>query len=157
MRFFSEAMWQRLGDHLPYEDLGLNLDRARRWHPLNRSLYLGARVMLPGLLLQDAWRFAFFAAGAGRKAFSNDVVWGIALVPAMVVAARVGSVAAFVILGHWGGLAPATFFTVVISALGDRKNSLRDAVLLGILMTVVGALIFNVGLHLQLPLFTWGS
>ena len=29
-------------------DLQLNLDRARRWHPLNRSLYVGARVMLPG-------------------------------------------------------------------------------------------------------------
>ncbi|MEU7072172.1 hypothetical protein AB0B30_14285 [Streptomyces narbonensis] len=60
-------------------------------------------VALPGLLLQDAWRFAFFAAGAGRKAFVNDVVWGLALVPAMVVAARVGSVAAFVLA--WGGSA----------------------------------------------------
>lgn len=60
-------------------------------------------VVLPGLLLQDAWRFAFFAAGAGRKAFVNDLVWGIALVPAMVVAAYVGSVAAFVLA--WGGSA----------------------------------------------------
>lgn len=60
-------------------------------------------VMLPGLLLQDAWRYSFFAAGAGRKAFANDVVWGLALVPAMVVAARVGSVAAFVLA--WGASA----------------------------------------------------
>src|SRR5262249_18638818 len=29
----------------------LDVERAQRWHPLNRSLYLGARVMLPGLLL----------------------------------------------------------------------------------------------------------
>ncbi len=49
--FFSAGMWERLGDHMPYADLGLNTERARRWHPLNRSLYLGARVMLPGLLL----------------------------------------------------------------------------------------------------------
>ncbi|MGW2683064.1 hypothetical protein ACWC6I_07865 [Streptomyces sp. NPDC001414] len=60
-------------------------------------------IMLPGLLLQDAWRFAFFAAGTGRKAFLNDVVWGIALVPAMVVAAHVDSVAAFVLA--WGASA----------------------------------------------------
>ncbi|MFJ9417925.1 hypothetical protein ACIRPT_27780 [Streptomyces sp. NPDC101227] len=60
-------------------------------------------VMLPGLLLQDAWRFAFFAAGTGRKAFVNDLVWGVALVPALVVAARVGSVAAFVLA--WGASA----------------------------------------------------
>lgn len=60
-------------------------------------------VMLPGLLLQDAWRYSFFAAGSGRKAFVNDIVWGVALVPAMVVAAQVGSVAAFVLA--WGGSA----------------------------------------------------
>ncbi|MFD8459435.1 hypothetical protein ACFV27_30640 [Streptomyces antimycoticus] len=60
-------------------------------------------VMLPGLLLQDAWRFAFFAAGTGRKAFVNDVVWGVALIPAMVVAARVGSVAAYLLA--WGASA----------------------------------------------------
>jgi asparagine synthase (glutamine-hydrolysing) len=51
LRFFSAEMWERLGNHLPYADLQLNTERARRWHPLNRSLYLGARVMLPGLLL----------------------------------------------------------------------------------------------------------
>ncbi|MYT28611.1 MULTISPECIES: membrane protein [unclassified Streptomyces] len=60
-------------------------------------------VVLPGLLLQDAWRFAFFAAGTGQKAFVNDLVWGVALVPALVVAAHVGSVGAFVLA--WGASA----------------------------------------------------
>ena len=50
-RFFSQAMWEQLANHSPYADLQLNLERVRKWHPLNRSLYLGARVMLPGLLL----------------------------------------------------------------------------------------------------------
>ncbi|MFI7502450.1 hypothetical protein ACIBVL_29000 [Streptomyces sp. NPDC049687] len=74
-------------------------------------------VMLPGLLLQDAWRFSFFAAGAGRKAFVNDLVWGIALVPAMVVAARVGSVAAFVLA--WGASA------AVAAAYGCLQSGIR--------------------------------
>lgn len=65
--------------------------------------FAGLGVMLPGLLLQDAWRYAFFAAGTGRKAFVNDVVWGVALVPAMVVAAHVGTVTAFLLA--WGGSA----------------------------------------------------
>jgi asparagine synthase (glutamine-hydrolysing) len=51
LRLFSADMWDRMGDHHPFADLGLNAERARRWHPLNQSLYLGARVMLPGLLL----------------------------------------------------------------------------------------------------------
>jgi asparagine synthase (glutamine-hydrolysing) len=51
LRFFSRQMLEQSLEDVPYEHLGLNLDRARRWHPLNRSLYVGARVMLPGLLL----------------------------------------------------------------------------------------------------------
>jgi asparagine synthase (glutamine-hydrolysing) len=64
LRFFSQAMWEQVGDHVPYADLELNLDRARKWHPFNRSLYLGARVMLPGLLL---------AAKGDRVAMNSSV------------------------------------------------------------------------------------
>ncbi|WP_189977669.1 hypothetical protein [Streptomyces capoamus] len=74
-------------------------------------------VTLPGLLLQDAWRFAFFAAGAGRKAFVNDLVWGVALVPAMVVAARAATVAAFVLA--WGASA------AVAAAYGCLQSGVR--------------------------------
>ena len=48
---YSPAMWDRLGDHNPYADLALTNDRISRWHPLNRSLYVGYRVMLAGLLM----------------------------------------------------------------------------------------------------------
>lgn len=81
-------------------------------------------VVLPGLLLQDAWRFAFFAAGAGRKAFVNDVVWGVALVPALLVAARVGSVSAFVVA--WGGSAAvAAVYGCVQSGIRPRPSGAR--------------------------------
>ncbi|MGK5691402.1 hypothetical protein ACSNOJ_00545 [Streptomyces sp. URMC 128] len=81
-------------------------------------------VMLPGLLLQDAWRYAFFAAGTGRKAFVNDVVWGVALVPAMVVAARVGSVAAFVLA--WGASAAvAAVYGCVQAGIRPRLTGAR--------------------------------
>ncbi|WP_432186434.1 hypothetical protein [Streptomyces sp. Tue6028] len=81
-------------------------------------------VMLPGLLLQDAWRYSFFAAGTGRKAFLNDVVWGVALVPAMVVAARVGTVAAFVLA--WGASATvAAGYGYVQSGIRPRMTEAR--------------------------------
>ncbi|MFJ6700085.1 hypothetical protein ACIQM4_29130 [Streptomyces sp. NPDC091272] len=79
---------------------------------------LGA--VLPGLLLQDAWRFAFFAAGAGRKAFVNDLVWGVALVPAMLLAARTGTVAAFVLA--WGASATGA------AAYGCFQSGIRPLV-----------------------------
>ncbi|KUF16868.1 hypothetical protein [Streptomyces silvensis] len=74
-------------------------------------------IVLPGLLLQDAWRFAFFAAGTGRKAFVNDVLGCVALVPAMVLAARVDSVAAFVLA--WGAAA------AVAAAYGCLQSGIR--------------------------------
>jgi asparagine synthase (glutamine-hydrolysing) len=36
---------------VPLEDLSLNDAGLRRWHPLNRSIYVGARIHLPGLHL----------------------------------------------------------------------------------------------------------
>jgi asparagine synthase (glutamine-hydrolysing) len=51
LRFFSKDTWDRLNGHNPFADLDLNHERMKRWHPFHRSLVLGGRVMLPGLLL----------------------------------------------------------------------------------------------------------
>jgi hypothetical protein len=67
-----------------------------------------------------------------------------------------GGILAFVGFGIYGGLAPATFAVVFIAALGDRGNSIRDAALLASGMVLASVLIFSYGLHLQLPLFSWG-
>jgi asparagine synthase (glutamine-hydrolysing) len=75
-RFFSAAMWEQLGNHLPYADLHLNLERAKKWHPLNRSLYLGARVMLPGLLLASKGdRVAMSSSVETRYPFLDEEVF----------------------------------------------------------------------------------
>ncbi|MCM2393695.1 hypothetical protein [Streptomyces albipurpureus] len=82
-------------------------------------------IMLPGLLLQDAWRFSFFAAGTGRKAFVNDLLGGVALIPAMLVAARVGSVAAFVFA--WGAAAAvAAGYGCLQSGIRPRLTGARE-------------------------------
>ncbi len=50
-RFYSPWMREATKDHVPYEDLGLDAERMRRWHPLNRELCVSGRCHLPGLLL----------------------------------------------------------------------------------------------------------
>jgi hypothetical protein len=67
-----------------------------------------------------------------------------------------GSVAAFVVLGKYGGLLPATFAVVFISALGDRENTWLSALLLAVAMTIVCVVVFWWALQVQFPLFTWG-
>lgn len=67
----------------------------------------------------------------------------------------VGAMVAFIVLAAYGGLVPATFAVVFISALGDRKNNLRQSAVLALAMVLVGVLVFRWGLKLQLPLFGW--
>ncbi|MFB9725347.1 hypothetical protein [Haloechinothrix salitolerans] len=67
------------------------------------AAFVALGLILPALLWQDSWRFAFFAAGEGRRAFTNDMVWAAALVPALMLAAGSGSVFAFLLA--WGGAA----------------------------------------------------
>ena len=66
---------------------------------------------LPFLLLQDAWRFAFFAAGKGSAAFANDVVWTVALALGLevLVLGDVDSIDAFVSVWAIGAAVGAIF------------------------------------------------
>jgi asparagine synthase (glutamine-hydrolysing) len=52
LRFYGEPMRQVLEKTNPWAELQMPLDRARRWHPLNRGVWVAARVTLAGHLLQ---------------------------------------------------------------------------------------------------------
>jgi hypothetical protein len=66
------------------------------------------------------------------------------------------SIVAFVVLGKYGGLVPATFAIVFISALGDRDNTWAGAALLALACAAIGVVVFSWALQLQFPLFRWG-
>lgn len=68
----------------------------------------------------------------------------------------IASVLAFMLLGVYGGLVPATFALVFISALGDRDNTVFQAFMLSMAMCAVAVIVFWWVLQLQLPLFHWG-
>ncbi|AZY49212.1 tripartite tricarboxylate transporter TctB family protein [Bordetella avium] len=67
-----------------------------------------------------------------------------------------GGLLAFMLLGQYGGLIPATLALVFISALGDRQHSVKTAALLAVGVTLLGVAIFSWGLQLQFPLLRWG-
>ena len=70
-----------------------------------RIAFFAMGLTMPGLMLQDSWRFAFFAAGRGGQAFLNDVVWALAMVPGLLALRITGheSVLWFVLV--WGASA----------------------------------------------------
>jgi len=74
-RYYSAELKERLGSFVAYEDLALDLERMRRWHPLNRSLYLGCKVHLAGLLLnQKGDRVAMANSVEARYPFLDEDV-----------------------------------------------------------------------------------
>jgi asparagine synthase (glutamine-hydrolysing) len=76
LRFFSRDFAVLLGDGAPYKDLQPNLDRLQRWHPLNRSLYWGARLQLAGLLLNAKGdRVAMHSSVETRYPFLDEEVF----------------------------------------------------------------------------------
>jgi O-antigen/teichoic acid export membrane protein len=50
-----------------------------------RMAFIALGITLPGLLLQDSWRYAFFALGRGSQALLNDTIWTTAMLSAMVL------------------------------------------------------------------------
>jgi O-antigen/teichoic acid export membrane protein len=70
-----------------------------------RLAFLALGLTLPGLLLQDSWRFAFFALGRGSQAFLNDTVWAAALLPALVFLRVTGHANVFWFVFAWGAAA----------------------------------------------------
>ena len=64
--------------------------------------FVALGLMMPGLLLQDSWRYAFFAVGRGRKAFVNNTVWALVQVPLLVGLRVTGHANVFWCIVAWG-------------------------------------------------------
>ncbi len=72
-RVYGPKLKPLLNDHVAFEDLDLDLERMKRWHPLNRSLHLGQRTHLPGLLLSIAGdRVAMHSSVETRYPFLDE-------------------------------------------------------------------------------------
>jgi O-antigen/teichoic acid export membrane protein len=66
-----------------------------------RSAFALLGIALPGLLVQDAWRFAFFALGRGDRAFWNDFVWAAVLFPGAALLLSSGKASMPALMAAW--------------------------------------------------------
>jgi O-antigen/teichoic acid export membrane protein len=64
--------------------------------------FLALGLTLPGLLLQDSWRYSFFALGRGHYAFINDAVWLSIQFPLLVYLKMSGHANVFWFVLAWG-------------------------------------------------------
>jgi O-antigen/teichoic acid export membrane protein len=56
-------------------------------------------------MLQDSWRYAFFALGHGHHAFINDTIWALVQIPVLLVLKLTGHTNVFWFVLAWGGAA----------------------------------------------------
>jgi O-antigen/teichoic acid export membrane protein len=70
-----------------------------------RVAFVAMGLTMPGLMLQDSWRFAFFALGRGSQAFINDMIWAAAMLPALLALRMTGHESVFWFVLAWGASA----------------------------------------------------
>jgi asparagine synthase (glutamine-hydrolysing) len=74
LRFFTGELREKTVGHSAFDDLELT-PNLRRWHPFNRQMYLGARVMLPGhLMASKGDRVAMHSSVETRYPFLDEDV-----------------------------------------------------------------------------------
>ena len=91
-----------------------------------RAAFTGLALVLPGLLVQDAWRYSFFANSRGRSAFLNDLVWTVVQLAAFVTVVSLGEATVFWAVLAWGGAATlAAAFGAIQARLLPRPLQAR--------------------------------
>jgi O-antigen/teichoic acid export membrane protein len=67
--------------------------------------FIGLGLTMPGLMLQDSWRYSFFAHGRGGHSFLNDTIWTVVLLPVLVLLRKSGHADVFWFVTAWGASA----------------------------------------------------
>ena len=135
-----------LGLSAAFQGSSYRIGELSRMGPGFCPVALGVILALAGLAIAITARF------------EQEVVDGKALPPEWRAWFCIcAAIVAFVVLGQFGGLIPATFAIVFISALGDRDNGPVAASILALGCVVVAVVVFRFALQLQFPLFQWNG
>jgi hypothetical protein len=152
--YYGGALMVLIGLMAVYAGVSYRVGTMRNMGPGFFPVAVGALLVLTGMLIALAARVdnagdkPSAAPGHGHGHGMPDLRGGACII---------GGVLTFLLFGKYGGLVPATFAIVFISALGDRKNSLKQAVLLALAMCMIAVVVFWWALQLQLPLFQFGG
>ena len=78
--------------------------------------FLALAIVLPGMIVQDAWRFGFFAHHRGGSAFLNDALWAVTQFGALYLVSTLGATTVLWAVLAWGGGATVAALIGVLQA-----------------------------------------
>lgn len=149
--YYGGAMMIIIGVAAAYAASGYHLGTLARMGPGFFPFSVGVLLALVGLVIALSARLDNGPPAASGHGYGSGMpdLRGCACI--------IAGILAFLLLGEYGGLLPATFAIVFISALGDRGNTVKQAVFLALGMCAIAAVVFWWALQLQMPLFRWGG
>ena len=153
--YYGGALLIVVGLAAVYAGVGYRVGEPAHMGPGFFPVALGALLALTGLLIAISARGDKSGGGGGEGAAPHRHPGGMPDLRGCICI--VLGILAFLLFGEYGGLLPATFAIVFISALGDRDNTLTEALLLSLAMCFIAVVVFWWALKLQLPLFQWGG
>jgi amino acid transporter len=149
---------------------------------MKRDYYAGALMVLCGLLAaQDARNYAIGTLHQMGPGYFPLALGILLIALGIIIAGTAGSgtdekdheqyphsewrgwfciiagPALFIVLGKYGGMVPATFACVFVSALGDRETTPKAALILSAGLTVFSVILFAYLLKIPMPIFAWGA
>ncbi|MFF0271247.1 hypothetical protein [Kribbella sp. NPDC004536] len=93
----------------------------------SKGVLIAFALTMPGLLLQDAWRWAFFVVGEGQKAFVNDLIWLLAMLAIFGGLYLTGTQSAFTLTFAWGlGAVIAAIAGRFQAGVAPRRQLIRE-------------------------------
>ncbi|TAN29902.1 MAG: tripartite tricarboxylate transporter TctB family protein [Castellaniella sp.] len=143
--YYGGALMVLFGLGAIAEGTGYHLGTLRRMGPGFFPAAVGALMVLCGIIIAlEGLAGQNVSNGKGRPEWRGWLC-------------ITGGIVAFILLGKYTGLLPATFSIVFISALGDRQNTLKGALILSVAVCAVAVAIFWWALGIQFPLIMWGA
>ena len=93
----------------------------------SKGVLVAFAVTMPGLLLQDAWRWAFFVVGEGQKALLNDLIWLLAMLAIFGGLYLTDTASAFSLTFAWGlGAVIAAIAGRFQAGVSPRRQLIRE-------------------------------
>ena len=146
--YYAGALMVLLGLIAAHDGTRYPIGTLRQMGPGYFPLALGVILIILGIMIAGT-------AIGGSTSEDEDVIelrpqwWGWFCI--------IAGPALFILLGHYGGMLPATFACVFVAALGDRESTVKGAAILAAGVAIFGVLLFHYLLKLPMPMLSWGA
>ena len=145
--FYAGSLMTLLGAAVTLDSLSYTLGTLTHMGPGMFPLMLGITLTLVGMMILGTAMVTPLSDDESILPKEREwYAWGCILAGPI----------AFIALGEFFGLVPATFACVFIPALGDRTATLKGSAILAAGVTIVGTLLFTYVLKIPFPMFKFG-